>query len=238
MNVKSRIRRVIVAFVSVACLLTACAATQTGDAHDDTQAPVGATILFDGTDFDHWMAADGGPVKWPLVDGAMEVAPGSGSIVTHDTYQNFRLHVEFSVPQLLAGVTGQQRGNSGVYLQRRYEVQILDSYGLKSGTADCGALYMFKAPDRNACRPPGQWQTYDITFHAPRYDRSDGEAKKIANARITVIHNGVVIHDDVEVPDKTGRGRAEGPEPGEILLQDHGNTVRFRNIWILELDNE
>jgi hypothetical protein len=115
-------------------------------------------------------------------------------------------------------------------------VQILDSYGLKPGNNDCGAIYKIKAPDRNVCKKPGQWQSYDITFHAPRFEKKGKDFKKIENARITVLHNGVLIHDDVKIPKKTGGGRPEGPKPGPILLQDHGNKVRFRNIRIIALN--
>ena len=129
-------------------------------------------------------------------------------------------------------VKGQGRGNSGVYIQRRYEVQILDSYGLPRKNNECGSIYKTRAPDKNVCKKPGEWQSYDITFRAARFDGEGKNAKKVKNARITVRHNGVMIHDDVDVPNKTGAGRPEGPEPGPILLQEHGNKVEFRNIWI------
>jgi hypothetical protein len=192
--------------------------------------PKDAVVLFDGKDTSAW-THDGGkaPIDWPVADGAMTV--GKGSIVTRETYQDFRLHIEFCVPETPAGVKGQGKGNSGVYIQRRYEVQILDSHGIDPPAKnDCGALYQQRAPDKNACRKAGEWQAYDITFRSARFDAS---GKKAENARITVIQNGLTIHDNVEITNKTGAGKPEGPDPGPILLQDHGNKVRFRNIWIV-----
>jgi hypothetical protein len=133
-------------------------------------------------------------------------------------------------------VKGQGRGNSGIYIQQRYELQILDSYGLEPKNNECGAVYTFKAPDKNVCKKPGEWQTYDILFHAARYEDKDGKPEKVQNARITVFQNGVLIHDNVEVPRKTGAGQPEGPKPLPILLQEHGNEVSFRNVWIVPLD--
>jgi hypothetical protein len=196
-------------------------------------------VLFDGSDFTHWTHADGSPVKWKLVDSAMQVVPGTGSIMTKQAFGDFRLHVEFNVPELPPlpeGADRGNRGNSGVYLQRRYEVQILDSYGVEPESWDCGALYRVKAPDENASKPAGQWQTYDIAFRAARFEGEGADLKKVESARVTVKHNGVLIHDDVELPSETGAGQDEGPEPGPILLQDHGNTVQFRNIWIVPHD--
>jgi len=202
-------------------------------------APAHLVPLPFGTSLPHWAHADGAPIKWKLVDSAVQVVPGTGSIVTKRTFQDFRLHVEFNVPQLPPlpeGADRGNRGNSGVYLQQRYEVQILDSYGQESEIWDCGALYRFRKPDVNVSKPAGQWQSYDILFRAPRWEGQGDDARKIENARITVFHNGVLIHDDVELKNKTGAGQAEGPQPGPILLQDHGNEVRFRNVWIVPLD--
>lgn len=206
--------------------------------------PDEAIVLFDGTDFSHWAHANGQPVKWQIVDGAMrdpalreaKIVPGSGSIVTKQEFRDFKLHVEFKTPQLAANVKGQARGNSGVYLQRRYEIQILDSFGLPPKDNECGSLYTVKAPDKNVCKQPGEWQSYDITFHAARFEGQGKNAKKVKNARITVWQNGVLIHSDVEIPNKTGAGQPEGPEPGPILLQEHGSEVMFRNIRIVPLD--
>jgi len=220
--------------VFVGCTHVCCTRTKRAA---DVSAPLDrAIVLFDGTDFSHWTSQNGKPVQWKIVDGVMEVVPGTGSIITKRKFQDFKLHVEFNTPQVPPNVKGQKSGNSGVYLQRRYEVQILNSYGLKSKNNDCGALYKAKSPDKNVCKKPGEWQTYDITFRAARFEGEGEHLKKVENVRITVLHNGVVIHDNVELLNKTGAGQQEGPEPDSILLQEHGNKVRFRNIWIVPLD--
>ena len=153
-----------------------------------------------------------------------------GDLRTKDAYQDFKLHVEFRVPLLPDDVTGQDRGNSGVYLQDRYEVQILDSYGDTTlDTNEAGAIYLKKAPDVNASTAPETWQSYDITFRAARYD-ADGT--KTADARVTVVWNGKKVHDDVAIDGPTGGGRPEAASTGAVRLQDHGNKVRYRNIWI------
>ncbi|MGH7128550.1 MAG: 3-keto-disaccharide hydrolase, partial [Planctomycetaceae bacterium] len=138
--------------------------------------------------------------------------------------------IEFRLPYM-PYARGQGRANSGVYLQGRYEVQILDSFGLHGAENECGALYRLRPPDVNMCLPPLAWQTFDIEFHAARFDAA---GRKTENARITVLHNGVAIHDNVEILRKTGNGAEEGPDPLPIRLQDHGNPVVFRNIWILD----
>ncbi|UCG56268.1 MAG: PmoA family protein [Phycisphaerales bacterium] len=197
--------------------------------------PKTATVLFGGTGFSKWEGQGGGQIKWKQIGDAMQIVPKSGSIMTKDAYRDFILHAEFKTPQLPPHVKGQGRGNSGIYIQRRYEVQILDSYGLEPKNNECGSLYKTKAPDRNVCKKPGEWQSYDIMFRAARFDGAGGNAKKVENARITIYHNGVLIHDDAELANKTGAGRPEGPGPGPILLQDHGNEVSFRNIWIVPM---
>lgn len=185
-------------------------------------------VLFGGTDFSHWTTGSDKKVGWKRVGNAMKIVPKSGSIMTKRDFTDFKMHAEFKTPLLPPDVKGEDRGNSGIYIQRRYELQILDSYGLEPKNNECGSLYKFRAPDKNVCSMPGRWQSYDIIFHAAKFDGD----KKDTNARITVWHNGVLIHDDVELQNKTGAGRPEGPEPGPILLQDHGNEVCFRNIWI------
>ncbi len=197
----------------------------------ETVRPGNATILFDGKDFSHWTTGGDKGVGWKIVDGAMKIVPRSGSIMTKRDFTDFKMHIEFKTPQLPANIKGQGRGNSGIYIQRRYELQILDSYGLEPKNNECGSLYKFKEPDSNVCDMPGRWQSYDIIFHAARYDGN----RKREKARITVWHNGVLIHDDAPLDNKTGAGRPEGPEPGPILLQDHGNEISFRNIWIVPL---
>lgn len=175
--------------------------------------------------------SSGDRVKWSLVDGAMEVKGGTGNIVTKDRFRDFKLHIEFRTP-FMPAARGQGRGNSGVYLQGRYEIQVLDSYGLEGRDNECGGIYQVGAPMVNMALPPLQWQTYDITFRAPRFDAS---GNKTENAVVTVIHNGVTIHDRRKLPGPTG-GAMDGneSEPGGIYLQDHGNPVQFRNIWLVE----
>lgn len=195
----------------------------------------GEIVLFDGTDFSHWTHQNGKAVRWEIVGDAMKVVPRTGSIITKRNFRDFKLHIEFKVPQMPPNVRGQGRGNSGVYIQRRYELQILDSYGQPPRKNEGGSIYRFKAPDKNVCKKPGEWQSYDIIFYAARFKGQGKDARKEKNARITVWQNGILIHNDVDVPNKTGAGRPEGPEAGPILLQDHGNEVWFRNIRIVPL---
>jgi len=185
--------------------------------------PRGAIVLFDGTSTENFENAR------VTEDGLLEVG-----VTTKMPVADFRLHLEFRTPYM-PYATGQSRGNSGVYIQRRYEVQILDSFGLEGVHNECGGLYKQHRPDVNMCLPPLLWQTYDIWFTAARWDK---EGNKIANTRLTVLHNGVPIHDDRDVTNKTGAGRPEGPEPLPILLQNHGNPVNFRNIWIVMDDGK
>jgi len=190
-------------------------------------APAGAVVLFDGHDTSAWVRRDGKPGGWPVEEGAM-VSAGS-DLDTKQSFQDLVIHLEFMTEPSPPSVKGQGRSNSGVYLQGRYEVQILDSYGVPPGPQGCGAIYLVRAPDTNACRKPGEWQSYDIVFTAARFDPA---GMKIANARLTVRQNGVLIHPDAEVPDRTGHGDPEGPDPRPLRLQYHGNKVRFRNVWV------
>jgi HEAT repeat protein len=169
--------------------------------------------------------------KWGLNNEMMEVLPGSGDLVSKQKFTDFKLHIEFRSP-FMAAVTGQKRGNSGIYLQGRYEVQVLDSYGLEGKDNECGGIYKVAYPDINMCAPPMQWQTYDITFEAPRFN---SKGSKIKNARLTVDHNGKLIHNNLELPQPTA-GAIDNhiAEPGCIMLQDHGDLVQYRNIWLME----
>lgn len=150
---------------------------------------------------------------------------------TKGAWNNFRLHGEFRLPYK-PKARGQARGNSGFYLQSRYEVQVLDSFGLEGVENECAALYKTRRPNVNMCLPPLQWQTYDIEFHAPKFD---AEGKKIEDMRITVWHNGVVVHQNQPIPSKTGAGKQEAPEPLPTKLQDHANPVVYRNLWLVDL---
>ncbi len=196
-------------------------------------APVSAKILFDGTDFSQWTNCDGGAVRWKIVKGAMEVVLDTlhrceriEGLKTKENYQDFQLHVEFKLPK-------SGNSNSGIYIQRRYEVQIGNAYQKEFSPGMGGAIYRQKMPDVNVGKPGGEWQSYDIIFRAPRFETYGEFFRKIEDARITVIHNGVVIHNNVIVQSKTGVGFAESPEPGPIMLQRHGGKVQFRNIWII-----
>jgi hypothetical protein len=194
--------------------------------------PKGAIVLLDGKSTEEWQhPGKDGPITWPVIDGAMQV--DNGSIVTKRKFRDYKLHIEFRTPYM-PKERGQGRGNSGVYLAGRYEIQVLDSYGLEGLDNECGGIYRVARPRVNMCAPPGQWQTYDIAFRAPR---SDNNEKKTDNARLTLIHNGVKIHDQIEIPGPTG-GALDQNEllPGGIYLQDHGNPVQYRNIWLVEVE--
>ena len=198
------------------------------------EPPEGAMVLFDGTNLDAWeptKATADRTVKWKRVEDAVEVVPRTGSIVTKQKFTDFQLHVEFRSP-FMPTAREQQRGNSGVYLQGRYEVQVLDTYGRERRDNYCGGIYQVAVPTVNMCAPPGQWQSYDITFRAPRFDDS---GEKTENARLTVVHNGVTIHDDIELPQPTGGALdTDVAQPGGIFLQDHSDRVQYRNIWLVE----
>lgn len=182
--------------------------------------PAGAVVLFDGKSVDAWR------------DGAHLTADGllDGGATSRQEFQNFRLHVEFRTPYKPAA-RGQERGNSGVYAQGRYEVQVLDSFGLKGENNEAGGVYSVAAPSLNMCLPPLQWQTYDIDFTAAEFDAA---GKKTKDATMTVRHNGVLVQEKTKLPHATTAAPvAEGPAPGPLYLQDHGNPVRYRNVWII-----
>ena len=200
---------------------------------DPVPAPDGAVVLFDGTSTDAWVhRKDGSPCKWLVRDGAMEVVRGTSDILSKRHFSDFQLHLEFWLPKTPEGTAWQGRSNSGVYLQGRYEIQILDSYGIeKLRPGDCGGIYGQKVADRNAARPPERWQSYDIHFTAPRFE----SGKRTHKPRVTVFWNGVRIHDDVAInKPSTANAGGDPSNSGPILLQDHGNPVRYRNVWAVE----
>ncbi|MFM1768753.1 MAG: hypothetical protein RJA22_1282 [Verrucomicrobiota bacterium] len=182
--------------------------------------PAGAVVLFDvGRTADEFAGGH--------LDERGLLAAGCTS---KRKFQSFTLHAEFLLPFKPLG-RGQDRGNSGVYLQDRYEVQVLDSFGLRGMDNECGGVYTKARPLVNMCYPPLVWQTYDIDFEAAKFDAA---GKKTGNAVVTVKHNGVVIHDKLEINGPTGGGKPEGPTPGGIQLQGHGNPVFYRNVWVVE----
>ena len=198
--------------------------------------PSDAIVLFDGKDLSHWRANGGGAAKWTIRDGYVEVAPGAGDVTTLEKFGDVQLHIEWATPAVVKG-EGQERGNSGVFLMERYEVQVLDSYENKTYFhGQAASVYKQYAPLVNASRKPGEWQTYDIVFHAPRFDE---QGKVIDRARVTVLHNGVLVQNNVEIYGNTFNDRPAiyiAHDPMEPLrLQDHGNPVRYRNIWIRRL---
>ena len=197
--------------------------------------PSDAIVLFDGKDLSRWQGQNGAPARWIVRDGYVEVVPGAGEITTRDTFGDVQLHIEWATPAVAKG-EGQERGNSGVFLGP-YEIQILDSYDNKTYFhGQAGSVYKQHAPLVNASRKPGEWQTYDIVFHAPRFDE---QGKVIDRARVTVLHNGVLIQNNAEIYGITYNDRPalyiahDLRQP--IRLQDHGNPMRFRNIWIRRL---
>jgi hypothetical protein len=201
--------------------------------------PSDAVVLFDGTSLDGWRSADdpARPARWRIVQGALEVVPGTGAIATARSFGDVQLHIEWRTPVPPTG-EGQDRGNSGVFLMGRYEVQVLDSHGSATyPDGQAAALYGQFPPLVNASRPPGEWQTYDIIFRRPRFDASGAVREP---ARMTVLHNGVLVHDDVALEGATRHmERAVYEAHADRLplsLQDHGARVQFRNIWVRELE--
>lgn len=182
--------------------------------------PQGALVLFDGSTADNFN-------NGKIIEGNLLAASNCDSKAKFGDHE---LHIEFRTP-FMPAARGQGRGNSGVYLQSRWECQVLDSFGLEGENNECGGIYSISKPIVNMCLPPLSWQTYDIKFTAAKYDDA---GKKVKNARATIVHNGVVIHDDLELPKGTPGRADEGPSPLGVFLQDHGNPVAFRNIWVVE----
>ncbi|MEJ7739648.1 MAG: DUF1080 domain-containing protein [Chitinophagaceae bacterium] len=201
-------------------------------------APSDAIILFDGKDLSKWKDKDGAPAKWEVKDGVFTVKKGLGDISTIQHFNDFQLHIEWSVPSNITGKS-QARGNSGIFLQGVYELQVLDSYNNRTySNGQAGSIYKQIAPLKNAMRPPGEWNVYDVIYTAPRFK---GDSSLFSPARVTIIHNGVLIQNNtvitgntpyIGLPKYTFHGR------GPIKLQDHGDPsapLNYRNIWIREL---
>jgi hypothetical protein len=219
-------RRCIIGLIALAALTNF---TLAGDdkALKPGHEPDRSKQLFDGSDLSQWVInGSKDQADWLLEDGAMVSA--KHDIATTAKFKSFVLHIEFNEPKLGPEFKSQDRGNSGVFLQGRYELQVLDSY--KNDTyakGGCGAIYSFADPIKNVAKPPGEWQTYDITLHAAKFENG----KKIKNAHVTVYWNGELVQDDFEIPKETPSGAKEADTPGPIRLQFHNHAVKFRNIW-------
>lgn len=200
-------------------------------------APSDALVLFDGKSWENWQTLDGGAPKWTLKDGAMTVVGGAKDIRTKKEFGDFQLHVEWRSPaEVDPKKTSQGRGNSGIFLQGLYEVQVLDNYENRTySNGQASSIYKQQIPLVNACRKPGEWQTYDIIFTAPRFN---AEGRVVHPAYVTVIHNGIITQNHVAIWGPTeyiGLPVYKSHDKGPIVLQDHGDPVSFRNIWIREL---
>ena len=200
------------------------------------KAPSDAIVLFDGTNLDSWVSGNGqNKAEWLVKDGILTVVPGKGGIQTKEKFDDYQLHLEWKSPSVIKG-KGQGRGNSGVFMQGIYEVQILDSYeNITYSNGQAASIYKQTHPLVNASRKPGEWQTYDIIWTAPRFNE-DGTLAQ--NARVTVLHNGVLVQNNTEILGTTeyiGLPQIKAHGPGPIALQDHGDLVSFKNIWIRPL---
>jgi len=231
-------------FSSLLCLIALSQPIFAGDAgHGTTRGvieianlvrPADAVTLIGEKGHELIHEEKGKETKWVFGDGVLTASPVWDSLVTKGTYRDFIMHVEFNVNKAKNPKNLEADGNSGIYIQKRYELQIQNAYGTpeKDFTSSYGgSIYKLKKPDRFVAKPAGDWQTYDIVFRSARF--ADG--KKTEDARITVYQNGELIHDDFPIPRKTGAGAAEDPEPGVIKFQGHHNPVKFRNTWIKKL---
>jgi len=199
-------------------------------------APSDAIVLFDGKDVAAWESELGGRVPWRVADGALTVVPGSKGIRTRQRFCDIQLHVEWRTPTDTKGFDGQNRGNSGIFLQELYELQVLDSYNNPTyANGQAGSIYKQAMPRVNASRAPGQWQAYDIVWRAPRFSAGGGLTSP---ARITVLHNGVLVQDDTVISGRTEYIGAPSYAPhgcAPLYLQEHDSRVSYRNIWVREL---
>jgi Domain of Unknown Function (DUF1080). len=203
--------------------------------NDPHAPPSDAILLFDGKNLEHWIGVDGKSPRWTVAEGAMTVVKGTGDIKTKQTFGDIQLHIEWRTPAKVEG-EGQGRGNSGIFLSEKYELQILDSYHNRTySNGQAGSIYKQSIPMVNASKPPGTWQAYDVIFMAPKFNQDGSLASP---GRITVLHNGIVIHHNTEIKGTTeyiGEPKIISHGKGAIRLQDHGNPTSFRNIWVREL---
>jgi hypothetical protein len=199
------------------------------------ESPSDALVLFDGKDLSKWTTPDGGPAKWEVKDGILTVTKGLGLIQTKQTFGDFQLHIEWRAPSVVEG-EGQGRGNSGIFLQERYELQVLDSYeSVTYSNGQAASIYKQTMPLVNATRKPGEWQVYDVVYTAPHFGEN---GTVLSPARVTVLHNGVLVQNNTTIwGSTTFRGMPSYEVHGKsaLRLQDHGNPVSYRNIWIREL---
>ena len=203
-----------------------------------TNPPSDAIVLFDGSNLAQWQHGDGSAAAWKLNDGAFTVVGGSGDILTKRSFSDVQLHIEWRTPADVQG-EGQDRGNSGVFLQQIYEVQVLDSYQNRTyANGQAASVYKQHIPSVNASKGPGEWQVYDIIFKAPRFNDND---VVVSPAYVTVLHNNVLVQNHVQLRGPTlyigESSYTAHPLQQPLLLQDHGNPVSYRNIWIRELGN-
>ncbi|HIE5095237.1 DUF1080 domain-containing protein [Stenotrophomonas maltophilia] len=200
------------------------------------KAPSDAIVLFDGKDVSAWESEQGGRVPWNIADGALTIVPGSKGIRTRQHFCDIQLHVEWRTPRVTEGFEGQNRGNSGIFLQELYELQVLDSYHNPTyANGQAGSIYKQAMPKVNASRAPGEWQAYDIIWKAPRFSQGGGLTSP---ARITVLHNGVLVQDDTVLAGRTEYIGAPSYSPhgcAPLYLQEHDSRVSYRNIWVREL---
>jgi len=201
----------------------------------DEEPPSDAIILYDGSNTDAWQHSDGSAVQWTAEGNALVVKAKSGSIKSVDNFGSMQLHIEWRTPTEVIGES-QGRGNSGVYIQGKYEVQILDSYDNRTySNGQAGSIYKQAIPLANAMRGPGEWQTYDIIYQAPTFTN---DSTYLTPPYVTVIHNGVVVQNHTEIKGTTeyiGAPKVVRHDDGPIMLQDHGNPTAFRNIWVRKL---
>ncbi len=208
-----------------------------GPASDPAPPPSDALVLFNGNDLTHWETTRGRPAKWTVANGYMEVAKGAGAIQTKQGFGDVQLHIEWATPN---SGDGQDSGNSGVFLMKTYEVQVLNSHGnVTYPDGQAASLYGQYPPLVNASRPPGQWQTYDIIFRRPRFDADGG---LVHPARVTVLHNGVLVQDNVVLTGPTSHKKRPPykahADKLPLMLQDHNEPTRYRNIWVRELPED
>ena len=259
MKERSRVTKSIVCLLVMAMGLgVSCAAKELikYDVHDITRGhprvmtaprqfgrpPADAIVLFDGTDLSEWVSEEsGGPARWKVENGYMEVVEKTGDILTKKAFGNCQLHIEWATPRKVSPKEiAQKRGNSGVFFMGIYELQVLDSYQNETyADGQVASIYGQYPPLVNVCRKPGQWQSYDVSFLRPIFDK---KGKCIRPARITVFHNGVVVHNNVEIKGSTEHKKKAKYSPHAdklpLSLQDHNNPMRFRNIWIRELPEQ